>query len=438
MNIGVIGSGYVGLVTAACLSEMGNKIFCFDKNLDKINSLNKGIIPIYEPGLSNLILENINKNNLSFHNNLFLKDLDVVFICVDTPISSDGSANTSNIIDVAKEIGKKIENNILIINKSTAPVGTLFQIKKVIDGSLNKRNKEIKINIASNPEFLKEGTAVSDFMKPDRIIIGANEKNVFDLLKKLYFPFVLNHDRIICMDITSAELTKYAANAMLATKISFINEISNISERLGADINKIRIGIGSDKRIGYDFLYPGNGYGGSCLPKDVSALLNMSNKFGYNANLIKAVKNVNDYQKNVVFKKILKRFKDLSKLKIAIWGLSFKPGTDDIREAPAVHLIKLLLEHKVSIKAYDPKAVNNVKSLFPQNKNIIFKNHKYDVLEDVDALVLMTEWKEFRSPDFSILKDKMNKSIIFDGRNQYQNFDFNSLKFEYYQIGVSE
>ena len=439
MNITVIGSGYVGLVSGTCFSEMGNNVICVDIDSEKIEKLKSGIIPIFEPGLEAMVLKNVKNKNLFFTTDLekALDDSEIVFIAVGTPMGDDGSADLKYILKVAESIGCFMKKNLIIVDKSTVPVGTADKVKVIIQNELDKRNSLSKFHVVSNPEFLKEGDAIKDFMKPDRVVIGAESKIAFDTMRKLYHPFIMSSDRIIEMDIYSAEMTKYASNAMLATKISFMNEIANICEKVGADVNRVRIGIGSDKRIGYSFIYPGSGYGGSCFPKDVKALSKIASKNGYNAKLINAVEEVNNAQKLVIANKIVDRFGEkLNGYKFGLWGLSFKPGTDDMREAPAIYIIKELVNRGAEIIAYDPKAIYEAKNFYLKNiKNVSYCNSKYEVLTGSDALVLLTEWKEFRSPDFEEIKLKLKTPIIFDGRNQYHTFRIDEKGFEYYQIG---
>lgn len=439
MNITVIGTGYVGLVSGTCFAEVGNKVTCLDIDPEKIEKLNKGIIPIFEPGLESMVLKNIKNNNLFFTTDLnkSLQDSEIVFISVGTPMGNDGSADLQFVLTVAKSIGQSMQKSLIVVDKSTVPIGTADKVRVTIQKQLDLRNSNLKFYMVSNPEFLKEGAAIADFMKPDRVVIGVDSEIAFNKMKELYSSFFRSHDRYIKMDIRSAEMTKYAANAMLATKISFMNEIANICERVGADINLVRIGIGSDKRIGYNFIYPGVGYGGSCFPKDVKALMKISEENNYTAKLISAVEEVNNTQKLVIVKKIINRFgEDLSGLTFGIWGLAFKPGTDDMREAPAIYIIKELVKMGAKIKAYDPKAINEAKEHYLKGiRNIKYSKSKYDVLKGSDSLVLITEWKEFRSPDFKKIKSLLNKPIIFDGRNQYIIYDPESKGFEYYRIG---
>lgn len=437
MKITVIGTGYVGLVTGTCFSEMGNKVICVDVDAQKIENLNNGIIPIYEPGLTEIIIQNTQKT-LFFTTDLqqAIKESELIFIAVGTPMSENGSADLSAVYAVAKEIGKNISSHKIIVSKSTVPVGTCSEIKKNIQLEIDLRKENITFDIVSNPEFLKEGAAISDFMKPDRVVIGAENEAAFLKMKQLYSPFFRTRDRFITMDIRSAEMTKYAANALLATKISFINEIANICEKVGADVNNVRVGIGSDKRIGYDFIYPGIGYGGTCFPKDIAALINLGTTNGYVPKIISAVDHVNKQQKKFFLERILKRFdNDMSGKTLAIWGLSFKPETDDMREAPSVYLIKELIKKGAKIKAFDPIAISEAKNSCFKGLNIFYGKDKYEVIENADALILLTEWKEFRSPDFDHIRQQLNFPLIFDGRNQYSKFKLGEQGFEYYQIG---
>ena len=439
MNITVIGSGYVGLVSGTCFAEMGNRVTCVDIDPVKIEKLNKGIIPIFEPGLETMVLKNVKNENLFFTTVLHeaLQDSEIAFIAVGTPMGDDGSADLQYVLGVAQSIGQLMQKRLIVVDKSTVPIGTAYEVKAVIQKELDLRNSDLQFDVVSNPEFLKEGAAIDDFMKPDRIVIGSDSDFAIDKMKQLYHPFCMISDRFISMDIRSAEMTKYAANAMLATKISFMNEIANICEKVGADANQVRIGIGSDQRIGYSFIYPGAGYGGSCFPKDVKALAKIAKENGYNAQLINAVEEVNDAQKLVVAQKIVTRFgEDLTKFTFGIWGLAFKPGTDDMREAPSIYVINELVRRGAKIKVYDPKAINEAKEHYLKGvQNITYANSKYDVLKDSDALVLLTEWKEFRSPDFDEIKSLLKSLIIFDGRNQYNSFNLEAKGFEYYQIG---
>ncbi len=439
MNIAVIGTGYVGLVSGTCFSEMGNKVTCVDIDKKKIENLHKGIIPIYEPGLEKMILKNVEKNNLFFTTKLeeAIEDAEIVFIAVGTPMGDDGSADLQYVLAVAREIGQKMIKHLVVVDKSTVPVGTADKVKVTIQKELDERDSSLTFDVVSNPEFLKEGDAINDFMKPDRVVIGASNDTAFKKMKELYSPFFRSHDRFITMDVRSAEMTKYAANAMLATKISFMNEIANICERVGADVNNIRLGIGSDSRIGYSFIYPGCGYGGSCFPKDVKALKKIAEEHSYKAQLIESVEEVNNRQKFVIAEKIVKRFgENLSNKTFGIWGLSFKPGTDDMREAPAIYVINELVKRGAKVKAYDPKAIDEAKHFYLKDvKEVEYCESKYEVLKGSDALILLTEWKEFRSPDFEEIKSQLNEPIIFDGRNQYIAYDLEEKGIEYFRIG---
>ncbi len=440
MKITVIGTGYVGLVSGTCFAEMGNKVTCVDVNSEKIENLKKGIIPIYEPGLEAMVLNNIANKNLFFTTNLSdaIKDTEFAFIAVGTPMGDDGSADLQYVLSVAKFIGETMQKKLIVVDKSTVPVGTADKVKETIQKELDKRGENIEFYVVSNPEFLKEGKAIQDFMKPDRIVIGADDQYAFDKMKTLYSSFFMQNDRFITMDIRSAEMTKYAANAMLATKISFMNEIANICERVGADVNKVRLGIGSDSRIGYSFIYPGCGYGGSCFPKDVLALNRLAKEVGYNAELIQSVDNVNNRQKYVIAEKVIKKYgKDLSNRTFAVWGLSFKPETDDMREAPAIYIIKELIKHGAKIQAYDPKAIHEAKVCYLKGVEVNYVESKYEALKGADAMLLLTEWKEFRSPDFEEIGKLLKEKVIFDGRNQYIAYNLEEQGFEYVRIGKS-
>ena len=439
MNLTVIGSGYVGLVSGTCFAEMGNRVTCVDIDPVKIEKLNKGIIPIFEPGLEQMVLKNVKNKNLFFTTELkeALQNSEIAFIAVGTPMGDDGSADLQYVLAVAKSIGQSMEKRLIIVDKSTVPIGTADKVKATIQKELDIRKSDLEFDVVSNPEFLKEGAAIADFMKPDRVVVGADSEYSLKKMKKLYSSFFREQDRFIAMDIRSAEMTKYAANAMLATKISFMNEIANICEKVGADANQVRIGIGSDQRIGYSFIYPGAGYGGSCFPKDVKALTKIANENGCKTPLIAAVEEVNNAQKLVIAQKIVNRFgADLIGFTFGIWGLSFKPGTDDMREAPSIYIIKELVERGAKIKAYDPKAMVEAKEYYlKEMENVVYVESKYDVLKGSDALVLLTEWKEFRSPDFEEIKTQLKSSVIFDGRNQYNAFNLKEMGIEYYQIG---
>lgn len=438
MKITIIGTGYVGLVSGTCFAEVGNAVTCVDVNAEKIEKLKKGIIPIYEPGLEAMVLTNVANKNLTFTTDLAkaIEKAEIVFIAVGTPMGDDGSADLQYVLSVAKAIGQAMRGRLIVVDKSTVPVGTADKVKTTIQDELDKRNENIEFHVVSNPEFLKEGKAIQDFMKPDRVVIGADSQYALDKMKALYTPFFMQHERFITMDVRSAEMTKYAANAMLATKISFMNEIANICERVGADVNKVRLGVGSDTRIGYSFIYPGCGYGGSCFPKDVLALKKLAEEVGYNAELIHSVDNVNNRQKFVIAEKVVKRYgEDLFGKTFAVWGLSFKPETDDMREAPAIYVIKELVRRGAKIQAYDPKAVHEAKTYYLKGVDIKYVESKYDALKGADAMILLTEWKEFRVPDFEEIAKLLKEKVIFDGRNQYNSFDLPSRGFEYIQIG---
>lgn len=438
MKITIIGTGYVGLVSGTCFAEVGNAVTCVDVNAEKIEKLKKGIIPIYEPGLEAMVLTNVANKNLTFTTDLAkaIEKAEIVFIAVGTPMGDDGSADLQYVLSVAKAIGQAMRGRLIVVDKSTVPVGTADKVKTTIQDELDKRNENIEFHVVSNPEFLKEGKAIQDFMKPDRVVIGADSQYALDKMKALYAPFFMQHERFITMDVRSAEMTKYAANAMLATKISFMNEIANICERVGADVNKVRLGVGSDTRIGYSFIYPGCGYGGSCFPKDVLALKKLAEEVGYNAELIHSVDNVNNRQKFIIAEKVVKRYgENLFGKTFAVWGLSFKPETDDMREAPAIYVIKELVRRGAKVQAYDPKAVHEAKTYYLKGVDIKYVESKYDALKGADAMILLTEWKEFRVPDFEEIAKLLKEKVIFDGRNQYNSFDLPSRGFEYIQIG---
>jgi len=439
MKITIFGAGYVGLVTSTCLAEMGNSVTCIDNNKEKVKNLNKLDIPIFEPGLTELISSNLDKR-LSFTSDIqsSLNNCDIVFLAVGTPEDDNGNPVLDNLFTVAENIGSYINKECTVVQKSTAPVGTCNKIKSIIINKLKSRNIEYDINVISNPEFLKEGNAINDFMSPDRVIIGSDDEGATKILKELYKPFILNHDRILVMDVKSSEMTKYAANAMLANKISFINEIANIAKELGADINQVRLGIGSDKRIGYDFIYPGIGFGGSCFPKDLSALEKMGESVNYNPELIKSISKINRYQKEKFVNNIIERLSNgnnsLKNIKIAVWGLTFKPKTDDLRNAPSIYILNKLLDKGAIIEATDPRASqDNVNKIFG-DKKFYLKSNQYDVLKEADCLLLLTEWREFRSPDFNKIKSLMKEPVIFDGRNIYNKSELENLGFELYQI----
>ncbi len=438
MKITVIGSGYVGLVAAACFAEMGNNVCCVDIDDEKISQLKEGIVPIYEPGLSALVVDNQAKDTLKFTTNTkeSLETPEVVFIAVGTPMGDDGSADLKYVLQVAKSIGKHMIHHLVVVDKSTVPIGTADKVRVTIQEELDLRHSKLTFDVVSNPEFLKEGAAIKDFMHPDRIVVGANSDRSMQLMRNLYTPFTVRSDRFIDMDIRSAEMTKYAANAMLATKISFINEISNICERVGANVNQVRKGIGSDQRIGNKFIYPGCGYGGSCFPKDVQALINIANNHGYNADLISSVEKVNKAQKEVLFSKLTTQLgNSLRGKRIAVWGLSFKPETDDMREAPSINLIESIVKAGGKVNAYDPKAIHEAQ-FYLKDVEVTYFNDKYSVLEEADALILVTEWKEFRSPNFDLMLSKMKGNLLIDGRNQFALDFIESKGFKYIQIGV--
>jgi UDPglucose 6-dehydrogenase len=438
MKIAIVGSGYVGLVTGTCFSEVGIDVVCVDIDKKKIDNLNNGIIPIFEPGLEEMIIRNMKKGRLSFTNDLSeaLVDTEVLFIAVGTPPDEDGSADLKYVLSVASQCGSLMNDYLLIVTKSTVPVGTAVKVKAAVQAELDKRGVNIEFDVASNPEFLKEGAAIEDFLKPDRIVIGLDSPRAEDLMKSLYKPFTLNGHPIIFMDITSAEMTKYAANSMLATKISFMNDIANFCEIVGADINLVRKGIGSDSRIGNKFIYPGIGYGGSCFPKDVQALISTAVEYKYDLRVLKAVEAVNRDQKLILFNKILKHFNgDIKDKIVAVWGLSFKPKTDDMREAPSLIIIKKLLETGAKIKVYDPVAMPEAKHHF--GDSIIYSEDQYDALIDADCLAMLTEWPEFRFPNFRIVKKLMNNPVVFDGRNIYDRVEMKKNGIDYFCIGVN-
>ena len=440
MNISIVGTGYVGLVTGTCFADVGNQVLCIDNDQSKIDMLNGGQIPIYEPGLEKLVKEGVKQGRLKFTTDISaaVKHAEIIFIAVGTPPNEDGAADLSHVLTVAKSIGQSLSDYRLIVTKSTVPVGTAAKVREAIQAELDDRQLDVKFGVASNPEFLKEGAAIQDFMKPDRVVVGADEDRAVDLMRNLYAPFNCNHDRLIVMDIPSAELTKYAANAMLATKISFMNELSNLAELLDADIELVRQGIGSDPRIGYHFIYPGCGYGGSCFPKDVQALHKTAAQNGYTARLLDAVEAVNRNQKSVLLDKIDKEFgNDLSGKSFAIWGLAFKPNTDDMREAPSTVIINGLLQRGATVKAYDPIANEEASKIYRNESAVELVDNLYQAPEDADALVIVTEWKAFRSPSFEKLKQLLKDPIIFDGRNIYDPDQLTKYGFRYRAIGRS-
>lgn len=439
MNITVIGTGYVGLVTGACFSKMGNKVYCVDIVEEKIEGLKNNILPIFEPHLGTLVRTSQEKGDLIFTTDIkeALDDTNIIFIAVGTPMAEDGSANLDYIFSAASDIAENITKDSLVVIKSTVPVGTGFKVKDHINNILKENNNDVEIKMASNPEFLKEGHAIEDCLHPDRVVIGAEDDDVFETLKDLYSSFVLNHDRFVLMDIKSSEMTKYVANAMLATKISFMNEIANICEVTGANVQNVRKGIGSDRRIGYDFIYAGCGYGGSCFPKDVQALINTAQTNGYEPRILSNVEAVNKKQKTVLVKKVMDRFgEDLTGRTFAVWGLAFKPGTDDVREATSLVVASQLVKLGAKIRAYDSQATQEfIKAIDDKYLDSIeFCNGRYDAIDGADALILITEWKEFRNPDFDLLGEKLNQKVIFDGRNIYDK-KIQDKGFELYQIG---
>ncbi|MBW6515213.1 MAG: UDP-glucose/GDP-mannose dehydrogenase family protein [Candidatus Cloacimonetes bacterium] len=441
MNLTVIGSGYVGLVTGTCFAEMGNRVICVDNNEEKINMLNQGKIPIYEPGLEEMLMRNSKEGRLSFTTDLpdAVKKSLVCFIAVGTPPDEDGSADLSHVLTVARDIAQYMDEYKIIVDKSTVPVGTADLVAGEMKKILSQRNIDVEFDVVSNPEFLKEGNAIEDFMKPDRVVIGTDSIKVAELMNILYSPFNRTNDRVITMSIRSAEMTKYAANAMLATKISFMNEIARLCELTGADIAEVRHGIGSDTRIGYKFIYPGVGYGGSCFPKDVKALINMGKQQQLDLQILQAVEDVNERQKRVLAKKVKKHFgENLSGKTFAIWGLAFKPQTDDMREAPSIVIINMLLDAGATIRAYDPVALEEAKKVFHEREGISFFADEYQVLDGADALLLITEWHQFRYPDFEKIKKLLKNPVIFDGRNQYNHQKMKEMGFIHYSIGRTD
>lgn len=436
MKIAIVGTGYVGLVSGTCFSEMGIEVICVDVDRAKIERLQQGEIPIYEPELSVLVQKNMKAGRLSFATDLasHLDEVEVVFIAVGTPPDEDGSADLHYVLEVAREFGAAINKYTLLVTKSTVPVGTAARIREVVDAELKRRGVEIEFDVASNPEFLKEGSAVKDFMSPDRVVVGVESERARELMQRLYRPFLLNNFRVIFMDVPSAEMTKYAANSMLATRISFMNDIANLCELVGADVNMVRRGIGTDMRIGNKFLYPGCGYGGSCFPKDVKALIRTAEENGYQMRVLKAVEEVNAHQKRVLFDKLNRHFNgDLKGRKIALWGLAFKPETDDMREATSVVLIRLLIEAGAEVTVYDPVAMNECHRVI--GNQVHYADDMYEAVIGADALLLVTEWKQFRVPNWELLKKTMHTPLIFDGRNIYDRDELETAGFTYYYIG---
>lgn len=437
MNIAVVGTGYVGLVSGTCFSEMGVNVTCVDINHQKINNLQNGIIPIYEPGLEELIQKNVSDGRLHFSTLLeeCIDEVAVVFIAVGTPPGEDGSADLHYVLDVARTFGRHIKKYTLLVTKSTVPIGTAEKVRNAVSEELKKRGETIPFDVASNPEFLKEGSAVKDFMSPDRVVVGVDSPNALEIMERLYRPFQLNNYRVIIMDILSAEMTKYAANAMLATRISFMNELAGLCELTGANIDKVRAGISTDTRIGTKFLYPGCGYGGSCFPKDVKALVRTGQEFGYEMSLIGTVEKVNERQKQVVFKKLKKALGgNLSGKTVAVWGLAFKPDTDDMREAPSVVTIQLLLAEGARVRVFDPIAMDEANMHYLQD-SVYYATSIYDAAAGADAVALITEWKQFRLPNWVRVKETMKGNVIVDGRNIYTQQDLEEMGFAFYSIG---
>jgi UDPglucose 6-dehydrogenase len=437
MNIAVVGTGYVGLVSGACFADTGANVTCVDVDADKIERLKNGEIPIYEPGLDELVKKNFSAGRLKFTTDLssVLDDVQIVFSAVGTPPDEDGSADLKYVLQVARTIGQNLNHYVVVVTKSTVPVGTAKKVRHTIEEELQKRGVDIEFDVASNPEFLKEGNAIKDFMSPDRVVVGVESEHAKKVLSKLYKPFLLNNFRVIFMDIPSAEMTKYAANSMLATRISFMNDIANLCERVGADVNMVRAGIGADTRIGRKFLYAGCGYGGSCFPKDVKALIKTADQNGYSMEVLKAVERVNEKQKSILFEKLQKAFdgQSLKGKTIAMWGLSFKPETDDMRESTALVMINLLLEAGCTVRAYDPVAMNECKRRI--GDKITYCRDMYDAVLDADALLLLTEWKEFRLPTWGVIKKAMKRPLVIDGRNIFDIEELHENEFEYHSIG---
>lgn len=436
MNIAIVGTGYVGLVSGTCFSDMGINVTCVDVDQSKIDNLKNGIIPIYEPGLEEMVKKNFNAGRLKFETDLtkVLDDVDVVFSAVGTPPDEDGSADLKYVLAVARTIGQHINKYTVVVTKSTVPVGTAAKVKATIQEEIDRRGVNVEFDVASNPEFLKEGAAIKDFMSPDRVVVGVETERARKIMSRLYKPFMLVNDRMIFTDIPSAEMIKYAANAMLATRISFMNDIANLCELVGADVNMVRKGIGSDNRIGKKFLYPGCGYGGSCFPKDVKALIKTAEKAGYSMRVLKAVEEVNERQKEILFNKLMKHFNgDIAGKNIAVWGLAFKPETDDMREAPSLILIDKIINAGGNVKVYDPIAITECKRRI--GDKVIYGTDMYDATLDADALLLVTEWREFRFPNFAVLGKVMKEKVIIDGRNIYDKNELDQHEFTYYKIG---
>jgi len=442
MRVAIFGTGYVGLVTGTCLAEVGHQVICVDIDQAKVDGLNSGIIPIYEPGLEPMVKANHAASRLTFTSDAAaaIAHGQVIFIAVGTPPDEDGSADLQYVLAVARTIGRHITLPVVVVNKSTVPVGTADKVREAIAEALAERGVEIAFDVVSNPEFLKEGDAVADCMRPDRIVVGASNSESVALMRRLYAPFNRNHDRVVEMDVRSAELTKYAANAMLATKISFMNEIANIAEKVGADIEQVRQGIGSDPRIGWHFIYPGAGYGGSCFPKDVQALARTAQQYGHEPKLLNAVEAVNEHQKGHLYALIQRHYdrgedEGVRGKTFAVWGLAFKPNTDDMREASSRRLLAQLWEAGAQVRAYDPEATGEARRIFGERDDLVFCDNAYDALEGADALVVVTEWKQFRSPDFVRLREMLNDAVVFDGRNLYDPQDIEAAGLAYYGIG---
>ena len=437
MNIAVVGTGYVGLVSGACFAEMGLNVTCIDIDSNKIEMLNRGEIPIYEPGLKSIVNKNYKANRLHFSTDLqsVINDITILFIAVGTPSDEEGNADLTAVYSVAESIAESMQNYLLVVTKSTVPVGTTAKIKNIISKKLSDRNLgHLEFDVASNPEFLKEGAAVSDFMSPDRVVVGVENEKAKEIMSKLYRPFLLNNFRVIFMDILSSEMTKYASNAMLATRISFMNDVANLCELVGADVSMVRRGVGSDSRIGKSFLYPGAGYGGSCFPKDIKALIKTARNYGYQMRILEAVEKVNDTQKEVLFKKLLHYYDgEVNGITVAVWGLSFKPGTNDMRDAPSINLINKLLDHQVNVRVYDPAAMDEAKNVF--GDKIEYSTDIYDAANNAEAIILVTEWKEFRLPNWNVLSKIMKKHIVLDGRNIYNTDELANNGFMYSCIG---
>jgi len=442
MNVSIFGAGYVGIVTGACLAEMGNTVICIDKDAAKIEGLKQGQVPIHEPGLEALVASNLRDGRLRFTMSFdeAVASSNIYFIAVGTPPNEDGSADLHHVLDVARDLGRRITSHCTVVDKSTVPVGTADTVRNTIRTELDHRGVQINFDVVSNPEFLKEGDAVSDFMRPDRVIIGTDNEDATELMRRLYAPYTRSHERILVMGVRDAEMTKYAANSMLATRISFMNEIANLCERLGVDVENVRKGIGSDRRIGYSFIYPGCGYGGSCFPKDVRALVHTAREHGVDPMILNSVEARNEAQKQRLFERITARFgHDLGGFAFGLWGLAFKPGTDDMREAPSLVLLQQLISAGARVKAYDPVALEVARRTLPvewfKSGRLTLTEHQYDALDGVAALALVTEWKPFRYPDFGVVKKRMKQPVIFDGRNLYDPAELRGLGFEYFGIG---